>query len=54
MDIITTFAGNGKPEHSGDGGAAKDAGIQDPFTLAFDKKGSSLYRRSWGECATAD
>lgn len=40
MDIITTFAGTGKPEHSGDGGAAKDAGIQDPFTLAFDKKGN--------------
>lgn len=40
MDTITTFAGNGKPEHSGDGGAAKDAGIQDPFTLAFDKKGN--------------
>jgi sugar lactone lactonase YvrE len=40
MDVITTFAGNGKPEHSGDGGAAKDAGIQDPFTLAFDKKGN--------------
>lgn len=40
MDIITTFAGNGKPEHSGDGGVAKDAGIQDPFTLAFDKKGN--------------
>lgn len=40
MDIITTFAGSGKPEHSGDGGVAKDAGIQDPFTLAFDKKGN--------------
>jgi streptogramin lyase len=40
MDIITTFAGNGKPEHSGDGGVAKDAGVQDPFTLAFDKKGN--------------
>ena len=40
MDFITTFAGNGKPEHSGDGGPAKTAGIQDPFTLAFDKKGN--------------
>ncbi|WP_309719739.1 hypothetical protein [Armatimonas sp.] len=40
MDVITTFAGNGKPEHSGDGGVAKDAGIQDPFTLAFNKKGN--------------
>lgn len=37
---MTTFAGTGKPEHSGDGGMAKDAGIQDPFTLAFDKQGS--------------
>jgi DNA-binding beta-propeller fold protein YncE len=40
MDVITTFAGTGKPEHSGDGAAAKDAGIQDPFTLVFDKKGN--------------
>lgn len=40
MDVITTFAGNGKPEHSGDDGPARAAGIQDPFTLAFDKKGN--------------
>ncbi len=40
MNPMTTFAGNGKPAHSGDGGLAKNAGISDPFTLTFDKQGN--------------
>lgn len=35
--IITTFAGNGKNLHSGDGGSAIDAGIHAPYGLAIDK-----------------
>lgn len=40
MDVITTFAGNGKPEHTGDGGLATEAGLHDPFTLSFDRRGN--------------
>lgn len=37
--IITTVAGNGRAEFSGDGGPAVDAGINRPCGLAFDADG---------------
>ncbi|MFN0120338.1 MAG: hypothetical protein ACKV2V_07540 [Blastocatellia bacterium] len=37
--IITTVAGNGKAGFSGDGGPAKEASLQQPHSIQFDKKG---------------
>jgi uncharacterized protein (TIGR03437 family) len=38
--IITTVAGNGTPGHSGDGGPATSAQLQEPLGVAFDKAGN--------------
>jgi DNA-binding beta-propeller fold protein YncE len=38
--IITTFAGTGEHQHSGDGGPASKAGLRDPGSIAFDARGS--------------
>ena len=38
--IITTFAGNGTPGYSGDGGPATKAGLDEPNALAIDSSGN--------------
>src|SRR6185436_10806276 len=43
--LITTFAGNGKPEFSGDGGPAKDAGLTNSG-IAVDKAGNLFIANS--------
>lgn len=40
--IITTFAGNGMPGFSGDGGSADRASFTGPLNLAFDRSGNLL------------
>ena len=40
--IITTVAGNGKAELSGDGGLAIEAGLRKPKGLTFDQSGNLL------------
>ncbi len=37
--VISTIAGNGKPEYSGDGGSAKEASLWLPEGIAFDADG---------------
>jgi len=37
--VITTFAGNGKPGYSGDGGPAKEAQLKQPHSIQFDSAG---------------
>ncbi len=39
-NTITTYAGNGSPSFSGDGGAAIQAGLNNPTGLAFDAQGN--------------
>ena len=46
--IITTFAGTGKPGHSGDGGPATAANIGNPDYLAFDPKGNLYFNDDTG------
>ena len=41
--IITSYAGNGKPGFSGDGGLAVEANIKTPFRMTFDKKGNLYF-----------
>jgi trimeric autotransporter adhesin len=38
--IISTIAGNGIKEYSGDGGPARNAGLDNPFNIEFDRKGN--------------
>jgi len=38
--IITTFAGNGKPAYSGDGGPAANAQFRQPHSIQFDPAGN--------------
>lgn len=40
--VITTIAGNGKAEYSGDGGAAKSASLNNPQSIALDAEGRLL------------
>lgn len=44
--IITTIAGNGSNQHSGDGGPATSAGMKQPYGLAFDAAGN-LFVSDW-------
>jgi hypothetical protein len=44
--IITTVAGNGGPGYGGDGGAATNAKLNKPASLAFDAAGN-LYIADW-------
>ena len=41
--VITTYAGNGKPGYSGDGGPAVKANLKTPFRMMFDKKGNLYF-----------
>ena len=41
--IITSYAGNGKPGYTGDGGPAVEANIKTPFRMVIDKKGSLYF-----------
>ncbi len=41
--IIETYAGNGVPGYSGDGGPADEANIKSPFRMMFDQKGNLYF-----------
>lgn len=41
--VITTFAGTGKPGYSGDGGPANQAELKQPHSIQFDPSGEQLY-----------
>ena len=41
--IISTFAGNGKSVHSGDGGPAIQAGIHSPYAMTIDNDGNFFF-----------
>ena len=41
--VITTFAGTGKPGYSGDGGPANQAELKQPHSIQFDPNGEHLY-----------
>jgi uncharacterized protein (TIGR03437 family) len=47
---ITTIAGNGVPGYSGDGGAAKSAQLNTPWSVAVDSNGN-VYISDWGNQA---
>ena len=40
---LTTVAGNGKAGYSGDGGAATDASLNEPYEIAFDREGNMYF-----------
>jgi streptogramin lyase len=46
--VITTFAGTGKPGYSGDGGPAAQAQFKQPHSIQFDPSGEQLYIRDIG------
>lgn len=46
--IITTFAGSGRPEITGDGGQARNAGLGLPRSLAFDPAGNLYIGCNYG------
>jgi trimeric autotransporter adhesin len=48
--VITTVAGTGQPGYSGDGGAATEATLSDPYGLAVDAEGN-LYIADTGNAA---
>jgi len=48
--VITTFAGSGKPGYSGDGGKATAAQFNQPFHLAFDKRGNLYVAEAFNHC----
>ena len=41
--IISTVAGSGKPGYSGDGGSAKQAGLNEPYEVRFDRAGNMFF-----------
>ncbi len=41
--IITTAAGNGRRGHSGDGGAATNASLNEPYEVRFDRAGNMVF-----------
>ncbi len=45
--IITTVAGNGSAQDTGDGGAATDAGVSYPWGIAFDSAGNLFFSTSY-------
>lgn len=42
-NVITTVAGNGKKGYSGDGGPAKQASLNQPYEIRFDKAGNMYF-----------
>ena len=48
--IINTFAGNGTPGYSGDGGAATAAELHEPCGIAIDGSGNIYIAESWNHC----
>ena len=47
---IETFAGNGEPGYSGDGGPALAARLNNPFDLAFDARGNLWFSDTFNHC----
>ncbi len=47
--IITTLAGNGRAEYSGDGGAATAASLNNPQSIAFDREGNLLIADTYNQ-----
>jgi len=45
--IITTVAGNGSAQDTGDGGAATDAGVSHPWGITFDSAGNLFFSTSY-------
>ena len=45
--VITTVAGTGAAQDSGDGGAAIDAGVSRPTAIALDRAGDLYFSSSW-------
>src|SRR6478735_7628939 len=48
--IFTTFAGTGKKGHTGDGGPAKDATLNQPFHVEVDPRGFLYVAESDNHC----
>jgi len=46
--IISTLAGNGNWQFSGDGGRATEAGLRDPYRVAVDSKGNLFLAERFG------
>src|ERR1700728_625316 len=48
--IIGTIAGTGEPGHTGDGGPAMAARLNNPFDLAFDPAGNLVFSDTFNHC----
>jgi len=48
--IITTVAGTGEAGYAGDGGAARDATLNNPFDVVFDAAGNLLFSDTYNHC----
>lgn len=48
--IISTIAGTGEAGHTGDGGAALHARLNNPFDLAFDPTGNLVFADTYNHC----
>jgi DNA-binding beta-propeller fold protein YncE len=48
--IIGTIAGTGEPAHTGDGGPAMAARLNNPFDLAFDPAGNLVFSDTFNHC----
>ncbi len=48
--IISTIAGTGEPGHSGDGGPALAARLNNPFDLDFDPAGNLVFADTYNHC----
>lgn len=48
--LIFTVAGSGEPGYAGDGGAARAAGLNQPFDVALDRQGSLYFSEANNHC----